>query len=1384
MRASHLSTCYLNATFSLPKHSVCCYLFLSLFISLSLSLSLAISAFWFSLSRCAPAFSNISTAGTGSPQLTVISLYRYIEAEMARLGLFDNRKPQGGGLPDMFDGSSAAPPAPGETPTRAGRRWDELRNHIETYIFQRIYARTKAMGPVLCDYANHFLMDDFGEEDDNDASSRGGGGSVSGAVAKPKPKESLNMKLASLSFASMKTLGLASKSKDSDDTSSDSCSSSVSLPHEQEWHLAVKEFARSLEMKTPGKVLKKMVEAVKLITHVLDAHLNSRSSRLDSFKCLLCSRSHVLTALPCDEDARVGVGSRGLTVGRSDATLCLLHCDGGKGGGLNGDAFMRKVMAPSAVRKLASVNRVGHGDRGDNAETVAVARGEPDDSDEEDDEEGAREQTISADDLLPALAWIIIQANPPNIDTVFWMCSEFRHPELLHGEEEYCLSQLSSALEFLRRASPQSLDLPEAEYTAAVAQYQATLRLLISCKRGDLGGISASLAMGANVNGFTPDQQDTALTACIRFNRTRALELILAQPFLNVNAVVSPYHGEVQQVTALAVASKFGRLQMVLALLAKGANRYLADSEGNTPLSLSVSEEHRETHRVLMALPELHDLLVCVASDQEDIVVGLLLQGVCPDKLYGNGTRTPLTAAIAGLNVNLVRSLLSLGKADANYTSNECCCERPLLFTARRFVECAERVLLGEETDDYIGRLCDEMETLVQLAAMLIRAGADKSLAASDGSTALSLLTVLECRVTDSSVRAPHPKVQSVAGVPVAAVWMDTTVERVGVVSTDLNRFLALLRHSTSSASLFEMAEHGDMAGAWALIAMGIDVNTRCPSRGFNAVIATAFRGDHDMLDLLLKAAKISGDTNFEWVNNFRSEDGELDTAMEEGGLAGSGEEGGLDGSGEESVQSFFAMRKLKKVPALDLNQTGRRGWTALHFAAQRGDAIMVGHLLHSGANRNPITTDGDTPLDIAKRLGHQDAIDVLRYVPEKVSICLAARHGDWVVMSALLRQGVSINLRKPVAIADFPVSELHDMFSPLIAAVAYSQSELVEKILNVPLLEIDITNQRGSTALIYAATAGDESLVLMLLSKGADRYIKDATGKDAAAYAALKGVASVETILRVDPARTRVHEAIAAGDVTAAIALFKQGIAPNARRYIDDPRYSLPPSSVAGTGLQEPSGQQPPVKMSKRISMALPQLRRVPSAVDVGGAGGDVVDGETPLMVAARYNRLDMIQLLIRAPDIRLDLIDSALGWTALFHAASVGHEDALLLLLKAGAARYVRDVQGDCAADIAFRRNFIGAASLLEADPMRVYIHDACEVGSVHVVHALLQQGCPPNFADERPGKREQTPLMAACTGGKYDVVKLLLGIAEVRAKVDSRDSLGRTALMRGAR
>jgi hypothetical protein len=77
--------------------------------------------------------------------------------------------------------------------------------------------------------------------------------------------------------------------------------------------------------------------------------------------------------------------------------------------------------------------------------------------------------------------------------------------------------------------------------------------------------------------------------------------------------------------------------------------------------------------------------------------------------------------------------------------------------------------------------------------------------------------------------------------------------------------------------------------------------------------------------------------------------------------------------------------------------------------------------------------------------------------------------------------------------------------------------------------------------------------------------------------------------------------------------------------------------------------------------------------------------------------------------------------------------------------------------------------------------------------IVSALIKQGCPPTFCDEReyialtdaanarPASmkpnplKSMTPLMAACLGGQYETTRMLLSYPEVLQHVNERDCVG---------
>lgn len=347
---------------------------------------------------------------------------------------------------------------------------------------------------------------------------------------------------------------------------------------------------------------------------------------------------------------------------------------------------------------------------------------------------------------------------------------------------------------------------------------------------------------------------------------------------------------------------------------------------------------------------------------------------------------------------------------------------------------------------------------------------------------------------------------------------------------------------------------------------------------------------------------------------------------------------------------------------------------TPLHYAAQVGDVRITALLLQNGANRDVMSRTGWTPLQIAQYKRHRVVCDCLQFNPDSVSISLAAKHGDWRVMSALLLQGVSINELKCHTRDGVRRLELDHA---LIAAAAFGKTDLVKTMFRFcrSLLNVNIANTVGQTALMYAAACGVEDLVLELLSNGCDRYKIASDGTTALDWARRYKQTKIADILHYDPTKFIIHDLIAIGKLDGSVALFKQGIDPNTKW--DGSRMDAAARSIS--------------------------VR-------------NIAIGDTPLIVAARANQISILTLLLRAPGVDINAADAS-GWTPLFHAAYNGHEQCVLFLLQHGSNRRALDYTHQRASDHAMRNDKVHLAFLIEADPNKVSIHDTCAAGKVNV-------------------------------------------------------------------
>jgi ankyrin repeat protein len=633
--------------------------------------------------------------------------------------------------------------------------------------------------------------------------------------------------------------------------------------------------------------------------------------------------------------------------------------------------------------------------------------------------------------------------------------------------------------------------------------------------------------------------------------------------------------------------------------------------------------------------------------------------------------------------------------------------------------------------------------------------------------------------------------------------------------------------HACNAAPIYELSRDRRLQDVRSLLLHGVDVNALCPHKGYTALIAAVYNSDLPMVKLLLKADELCRKTYFSTQFSILSAiksvihgteelvEADAELRVNEDGVVEGEPEGylrtvdntekeylstpntpsprkqrhpvtrvlgrtvGVAGASVNSNQSSDSINEIAhtaptvrfagKTNVTDLDASGRNGMRALHYASQIGDIRIVGALLQAGANREVFNNKLHTPLDVCIANNHIAAANAVRFDPEKVSICLAAKHGDWTVMQALLCQGVSINTQRNHQSKTTDQLQ-HELYTPLLAAVAYGQTEMVKHILDVPGVDVNLANSLNQTALMFAAARGDENVVLLLLSRGADRWVLDNQGYIATAWAESRKRDTIVTVLKHDPARIWIHDVIRNNDFAGVIAMLKQKVDVNLRRLTKHVPNSPATAAVAKIDAVGSHAQSEKIPERRRASGSAPSsatkrerastTAAAPGSISQeeslnGSAGsGSFIHGETPLIVAARYSRLDVIAILLKAPApnaVDVNLTDSA-GNTPLHHAAAKGHEEAALLLLKAQASRHARNLLGLSPSLVAKSAGYQQIAAIIETDPYLVHIHDVCESGDVKTVSELMLSlgvGCRcdnavfPSFTTSSDSHRNRSAL-----------------------------------------
>ena len=308
------------------------------------------------------------------------------------------------------------------------------------------------------------------------------------------------------------------------------------------------------------------------------------------------------------------------------------------------------------------------------------------------------------------------------------------------------------------------------------------------------------------------------------------------------------------------------------------------------------------------------------------------------------------------------------------------------------------------------------------------------------------------------------------------------------------------------------------------------------------------------------------------------------------------------------------AVRALLKQGA-DVSAAKGDGMTALHFAAERGDAAMTEMLVYAGANVGAVT-----------RIGH--------YTP----LHIASRSGNAAVVQALLEAGAGVDARTTTS-----------GVTPLQLAASAGNAEIVTLLLDHGADADAKESEWGQTPLMFAAAENRVAAIHALLDYGADPSVQTRSidiahqsQLDRAAGNLQKKVLEAAVPKGHEPTPRQVQAAI-----EASRELFASGKIP--------PPEPAPAGGRGGRGGNpddanaansfNPEEINPPVSSKGGMTALLHAARQghleaVRALLD-GGAPIDQVgsgDATTPLLMSVINGEFDLAMFLIeRGADVNL---------------------------------------------------------------------------------------------------------------------------------------------------
>ena len=188
----------------------------------------------------------------------------------------------------------------------------------------------------------------------------------------------------------------------------------------------------------------------------------------------------------------------------------------------------------------------------------------------------------------------------------------------------------------------------------------------------------------------------------------------------------------------------------------------------------------------------------------------------------------------------------------------------------------------------------------------------------------------------------------------------------------------------------------------------------------------------------------------------------------------------------------------------VNVNVADKRGWTAVHFAAQSGNCRLVAYFVEMGSDIHLKTNDGSNCLHIAALEGHLNLCKILIH-KHKVDLHMSDNYG-WTGIHFSAHSG---NCELFVYFTEMGIDirlKTNDGRNCLHFAAAGGHLNLCKMLIDNYKLDFRMTDNDGWTVLHYSAYSGNCELVAYFAEMGTDICPKTNGGRNCLHFAAFEG--------------------------------------------------------------------------------------------------------------------------------------------------------------------------------------------------------------------------------------------------------------------------------------